>query len=227
LIRLPKININVKGVIGALALLYPLAVFLTVVIFEMPPNHLALFIILFAVLYFVMVITHHEKKKPMMFISPILLFIIGLAGYSLDMPLIQELFPGLAGKSDYVIKFYPVLSNTAYFIIFWTTLIFPPTLVYDILLLFDKHLKDSKDSIVQSTMEVFCRKATIVWCVFFVLDAVLAAFTVFINPADPKKANAIWAIYNGAVTYAVMCIIFVVQFIQCKRLTKKILKDTA
>jgi uncharacterized membrane protein len=221
---LPKIKIQIKGIFGALALLYPLAVFISVVIFSVPPNHLAFFIIIFAVLYFLMIISHPEKKKPVMFISPALLFLIGLTGYSLDTSFIQGLFPGLADKSNYVIKFYPVLANIAYFIIFWTSIIFPPTLVYDITVLLDKR---ALDSAVQKPITVFCRKATIAWCVFFALDAVLAAWTVFIDPSDTERADKIWAIYNGAITYAIMCTIFLIQFIQGKRLIRKTLKETA
>jgi uncharacterized membrane protein len=215
---LPKIKINLKGVIGALALFYPLAVFLSFVVFDVKPNHLSVFIVLFAILYFVMVLTQTERKKPMMFISPALLFLIGLTGLSLDMPFVQQLFPNLAGKTEDVIKFYPVLANTAYFILFWTTLIFPPTLVYDIVLLFDKR---AKDDAVKEPMEIFCRRATKAWCVFFVIDTVLAAVTIFIYPSDTEKARAIWAIYNGAITYIIMCAIFLIQLIRGKRLIKK------
>jgi uncharacterized membrane protein len=221
---LPKIEFKLKGLFGALALLYPLAVFVSVVIFKVPPNHLSFFIIIFAVLYFMMIMSHSGKKQPVMFISPALLFLIGLTGFSLDTPLIQAVLPDAANKSNYVIKFYPVLSNTAYFIIFWTSIIFPPTLIFDLMLLLDKR---AGDSAIRQPVEVFCKKASKAWCVFFALDAILAAFTVFIYPSNPEKADTVWAIYNGAITYAIMLTISLVQFVQGKRLIRKALKETA
>jgi uncharacterized membrane protein len=205
---------NIKGLLGSVALLYPVVVFLSVVVFKIEPNRLSIFIVFFAALYFVMIMSNPGKKKILMFISPALLFLIGTAGFFLDAPIVQRLFPLAAGKSNYVIKFYPVLTNTAYFILFFTTLIFPPTLAFDISLLLDKRIMGTA---AQKPMELFCKKASIVWCVFFIIDAIIAAFTVFVD--DPN--NTVWVIYNTAVTYGIMGIIFVVQVVLGKILIKK------
>jgi uncharacterized membrane protein len=205
---------NLKGLLGLVALLYPVIVFLSVVVFKVEPNRLSVFIIFFAVVYFVMIMSNQGKKKLLMFISPALLFLIGIVGFFLDAPFIQHLFPLAAGKSNYVIKFYPVLTNTAYFILFFTTIIFPPTLAFDISLLLDKRIIGTA---AQKPMERFCKNASVIWCVFFILDAIIAAFTVFVD--DPN--NTIWVIYNGAITYGVMGIIFVTQVVLGKMLIKK------
>ncbi|MDR3324497.1 MAG: hypothetical protein LBS82_00715 [Spirochaetaceae bacterium] len=209
---------NLKGLLGLVALLYPVIVFLSVVVFRVEPNRLSIFIVLFALIYFIMIMSNPGKKKALMFLSPALLFLIGTAGFFLDAPFIQHLFPLAAGKSNYVIKFYPVLTNTAYFILFFTTLIFPPTLAFDISLLLDKRIMGTA---AQKPMELFCKKASVIWCVFFIIDAIIAAFTVFAD--DPN--NTVWVIYNGAVTYGVMGIIFVIQVVRGKMLIAKILKE--
>jgi uncharacterized membrane protein len=56
-----------------------------------------------------------------------------------------------------------------------------------------------------------------VWCVFFSLDAVVAAITVF------WASKLIWGIYNGGVTYILMGGIFAGQYIIIKVIEKKAL----
>ncbi|MDR2865253.1 MAG: hypothetical protein LBV68_06575 [Spirochaetaceae bacterium] len=219
-----KIKQNIKGLLGLVALFYPLIVFLSVVVFNVKPNRLAVFIVLFGILYFIMVISNSGKKKPVMFISPILLFLIGAAGFCLDAPFILELFPKAAGKSNYVIKFYPVLTNTAYFIIFFTSMIFPPSLAFDISVLIDAKIMGTA---AQKPMEIFCKKASIIWCVFFILDSLVSLFTIFIETNTQQEADTIWAIYNGAITYVLMGIILLFQIILGKMLIRKTLRAEA
>jgi uncharacterized membrane protein len=213
---------NLKGLLGLVALFYPLVVFLSVVVFDVKPNHLSLFICLFGIAYFVIVVTNPEQKKLAMFISPLLLILIGIAGYCLDMPFVQRLVPGAAGKTNYIIKLYPVFANTAYFILFFTTMLFPPTLVFDIAVLFDKRTNSAE---ARKPMEAFSMRASVVWCIFFVIDGVIAVFTVFLRFGDPKLETFIWGIYNGLITYILMATIAVVQFFRGKIIIKTALKD--
>jgi uncharacterized membrane protein len=51
--------------------------------------------------------------------------------------------------------------------------------------------------------------------VFFVLDGIAALITVFYG------SDLIWGIYNGGITYAMMGLIFIGEFIILKKVKKK------
>jgi len=182
-----------------------------------------IFIMLFGIAYFAVILLNEERrKKHAMFISPCILILIGLCGVFLDTNFIEKIWPSLKLEPEKIIKLYPVLANFSYTVIFLTTVIYPPTLAFDIALLIDKSVKNSA---AEKPMEIFCRKASIVWCVFFSVDTLLAIITLFIYPDDPEKSMNIWGLYNGLVTYLIIAVIFVSQLIKGKMIIKKFRKQ--
>jgi uncharacterized membrane protein len=177
--------------------LYPLVMFFSLAVFRFPLRYLSIFIIVFAVIYLVIHV-HQKKKSVIIFISPILLICIGIVCFFLD--------------DDMVFKFYPVLANTAYLIIFGTSLLVPPPFVLSFVNLF---VKSIRNTLPKKRLEQYCRRATAAWCVFFVLDGIAAFFTVF------RVSDLVWGIYNGGITYAVMGIIFVCQITRFKGIAKQ------
>ncbi|MDR2468690.1 MAG: hypothetical protein LBD22_07000 [Spirochaetaceae bacterium] len=211
-----------KLCLAGIAILYPIVIFLAFVVFDAQLNHISLFIVIFSILYLIINLTNEEKRKsPSAYVSPVVLFLIGSAGFFLNSSLILKLYPELAGRAKDIIKLYPLLVNTAWLFVFGTSLFFPPSFVFEIALLIDKSIKGSA---AEQPMEHFSRRATIVWCLFFALDSIVAWFTIFgplVNTGNERLSDTIWGIYNGAVTYFAMGIILVVQFVMAKRLIKK------
>ena len=58
---------------------------------------------------------------------------------------------------------------------------------------------------------IWTRKITLVWCIFFVINALIALYTVLFAPMK------IWVIYNGFVSYVLMGILLLGEFILRKR----------
>jgi uncharacterized membrane protein len=197
---------HIKFVLGTASLLYPLAVFLCIVVFKVSARYLSIFIIVFAVFYFIINGRNYyrenkEKKGKItaaIFISPAILCVIGAVC--------------LLTSSPTVLKMYPALADAAYLTIFTTSLFMPPPLVSHFITIIDKKIKER---IAKEKFDVYCRQATIVWCVFFFIDGLIALWTVF------WVSDFAWGVYNGGVTYAVMALIFAGDYIILKIIAGK------
>ncbi|GMO30215.1 MAG: hypothetical protein Pg6A_19050 [Termitinemataceae bacterium] len=212
-----------KFSLGGIAVLYPLLVFLSFVVFDVSALYLSIFIIVFSILYLLINLTSEEKNLSVqIFINPAVLLIIGITGIILNNEAAMRFIPIFPGGTKSVIKIYPLLVNAAWFVVFMSSLFFPPNFVYKIASLFDKSIRnpDIKPCIIK-----FSRRSTVVWCVFFALDTIIAWFTIFapqfIHLKNEHTADVIWGIYNGAVTYIAMGVITIIQIITAKRIIKK------
>jgi uncharacterized membrane protein len=184
-----KVSI-VKVLVTAVLVLYPVVIFCSLVIFKFPLRYLSVFVIIFASVYIFMNNRNYQgKNRWMMFLSPVLLFGIGITC--------------LLVNSSLILKIYPALSDMAYLIIFGISFFAPPPIVYNFAVLVDKSFKTSMP---KERLDKYCRDMTIVWCVFFVLDGIIALTTVFL------ASDLVWGIYNGGISYAAMGLIFVVEF---------------
>lgn len=101
------------------------------------------------------------------------------------------------------LKMYPVFMSVGAGIIFATTLIKPPSMIERFARLVEPDLPESG--------VIWTRKVTIIWCVFFVINAVIALYTVIFAPMK------VWVIYNGFISYILMGILFLGEFILRKR----------
>jgi uncharacterized membrane protein len=198
-VKTDKLKRRMKYLFGALIVLYPVLVFSALVIFKLSIRYLSVFIIALAVAYF-LVNRHHYKgrHRNLVFISPSILCCIGIIC--------------LITKSSLTLKIYPALADLVYLVIMGTSVFIPPPVVFYFINMFDKTIKDH---IEPGFFEQYCRRAAIVWCVFFVFDGVIALITVF------WASDIIWGIYNGGITYALMGLIFVGEYLILKMVEKK------
>jgi uncharacterized membrane protein len=181
-----------KVLFGALAVLYPLLVFCALVVFNLPIRYLSIGIIAFAVAYSVINSRHcRGRRGAVLFLSPAILCAIGAV--SLFM-----------GDSPLVLKLYPALADLAYLTILTASFFVPPPLAYYFIEIFDRTIKDR---IPGPKFDRYCFRATLVWCVFFVIDGVIALLTALFG------SNIIWAVYNSGITYVLMGLIFFGEFI--------------
>lgn len=97
------------------------------------------------------------------------------------------------------LKLYPVLMSMGALSIFLFTLYYPPSIIERFARVFEPNLPESG--------VVWTRKVTKVWCVFFVFNATLSLYTVYFSTI------AVWSIYNGIISYILMGILFVGEFL--------------
>ncbi|EOR09625.1 septation protein IspZ [Acinetobacter genomosp. 15BJ] len=100
------------------------------------------------------------------------------------------------------LKLYPVGMSLGALIIFALTLYRPPSMIERFARLVEPDLPASG--------VMWTRKVTVVWCFFFAINAMIALATVF----APMKY---WIIYNGFVSYLLMGILFLGEYILRKR----------
>lgn len=101
------------------------------------------------------------------------------------------------------LKMYPVFMSVGAGIIFASTLIRPPSMIERFARLVEPDLPESGI--------LWTRKVTMVWCGFFVVNAAIALYTVVFAPMK------IWVIYNGFISYVLMGILFLGEFVLRKR----------
>jgi uncharacterized membrane protein len=121
-------------------------------------------------------------------------------------------------KSRLVLKMYPVMADIAYVLICATSLFIPPPIAFYFVDIIDKTIKNA---FTKERFERYCRDATIVWCIFFVVDGIIAVVTTFFI-----EDEIIWGIYNGGITYIGMGLIFACEYIVLKHAAKKEMEKT-
>jgi len=110
-----------------------------------------------------------------------------------------------------LLKLYPLLINLTMLASFAMSLIKPPSCVFRIALMRDSSIRDS---VHLHAIESYCCKVTKVWCVFFVLNALISLATLLYSP------DWFWALYNGFIAYILMGIIFAVEWLARKKIRK-------
>lgn len=88
------------------------------------------------------------------------------------------------------VKLYPVLVNAVLLVVFLVSLRHPPTVVERLARLTEPDLPASGVR--------YTRKVTAVWCIFFVANGAVAAYTAAFS------SDATWALYNGLIAYLLM-----------------------
>jgi len=96
-------------------------------------------------------------------------------------------------------QFYPFIINLFLFSIFFYSLWREPTIIEIVARLRTPELP------IQAIQ--YTRKVTIVWCVFFMVNGMLALWTTLFTSIK------IWTLYNGFIAYIVIGLIFSIEFI--------------
>jgi acyl-coenzyme A synthetase/AMP-(fatty) acid ligase/uncharacterized membrane protein/3-hydroxymyristoyl/3-hydroxydecanoyl-(acyl carrier protein) dehydratase len=182
-----------------LAVLYPIFVFVFLVILKIPPRYFSIFVVSIALIFFLGFTS--QKKDRFRVLSAGFLGAVGLACFFSNSPLF--------------LKLYPVLMNAVMLASFAYTLFAPPPLIFRFAVLQDKSIKGS---LAEKRVEKYCRKVTVVWCGFFVLNGGIAAWTVFFG------TDLLWSVYNGGISYILIGILFAGEFIVRKMTDKKMPK---
>ena len=83
--------------------------------------------------------------------------------------------------------FYPALVNLGLLVVFGASLYFPPPVV--------ERLARMQTPDLPREGEIYTRKVTQIWCVFFLLNGLTAAATAI------WSSFAFWSLYNGVIAY--------------------------
>lgn len=103
-----------------------------------------------------------------------------------------------AGNTPLGLKLYPVLVSATMLGVFTISLLRGPTVIERFARLQEPNLP--------SEGVKYCRKVTLVWCVFFIFNGIVAALTI-------SASDAVWALYNGLISYIIMGILFAGEYI--------------
>jgi acyl-CoA synthetase (AMP-forming)/AMP-acid ligase II/3-hydroxymyristoyl/3-hydroxydecanoyl-(acyl carrier protein) dehydratase len=110
------------------------------------------------------------------------------------------------------LKLYPVFINGVLLTVFSLTLWIPPSMIFRFAVLWDKTIRGS---LAEKRVEAYCRKVTLVWCVFFVFNGGLAAAAAFF------ASDALWSLYTGGISYILIGILFGGELVVRKIVDKK------
>ncbi len=104
----------------------------------------------------------------------------------------------LISNDPLYLRAIPVLINVTLLGLFFYTLLRPPSMIERIARLSYPDLPESGQR--------YTRKVTKVWMAFFVMNGLVALYTVFFTSLE------IWTLYNGFISYIFMGLIFAVEF---------------
>ena len=97
-----------------------------------------------------------------------------------------------------LLKYYPAVMNLMMFLIFFTSLFQERTVIQKFALAMEP---DADERVMDYT-----RNVTYVWSVFTFLNFAVSLVTVFMS-------EKIWAIYNGFVSYFLVGLVFIIEYI--------------
>ncbi len=114
-------------------------------------------------------------------------------GWLIVIPLLVAL-PALLLNQPIWVLLYPALVSALFLSVFLLSLYRPPTVVETIARL--------RTPVLSPVAIAYTRKVTLAWCVFFALNGLVAVLTALF------ASHAVWALYNGAISYALIGLMF-------------------
>lgn len=177
--------------LALLILLYPVGVYFGLQYLE--PKYIALglsCVVILRVLLSKKISASHQK-----FITFCSLIIVGII-----------LFHSILSTSSLGLKLYPVFMSLLFLSVFSYSIIKPPTIIEQFARLQDPDLPQEAIG--------YTKKITIIWCAFFVFNAMVSGYTVFFVTTE------VWTLYNGLISYLLMGLLFVGEILYRKWVLK-------
>ena len=179
-----------KVLFTAISVLYPLIVYCGLEFWGLSPRRLSLLLLSLAFFHFLN-FTHNSSKLDRLRMAVLIALVLVCAV--------------IAFFADNIlfVKFYPVLVNLSLLVFFGFTLWRTPSFAFRMAMLGNKNLINSPSL---KSVERYCNKVTLAWCVFFVVNTSISTTTVFIG------SDKVWSLYNGLISYILVGIFFTVEF---------------
>jgi uncharacterized membrane protein len=189
-----------KVLIAAVALLYPVLVFVGLVFYKAPPRIISLCLLCVLILQFLSTSGKPEGKGSK-----------GTRKAAIAIAASILCIAAFISNSEWVLKLYPIAVSAILLGAFSVTLARPPSMILRFAMLQDKTLKDSPDF---DKATAYCQKVTLVWCGFFLCNGAIAVYTTF------YASSFAWSLYNGLISYILMGILFAGEMV-VRRITQK------
>jgi len=103
----------------------------------------------------------------------------------------------IVGSGD-MLLYYPVVMNVGMLSIFAVSLIFPPSLI--------ERFASIREPDLPPAAIRYCRRVTLVWCVFLAGNGAVAVWTVLAGDRH------VWLFYNGFLSYVLMGVLFAGEY---------------
>lgn len=201
-----------------IAAVYPILVFALLVIFKVDTKILSLCIIALAAAFFLSA-TGSKKagdkdKKGAMDWKPLLSSALFLAA---------GLFCFITGKEIFI-RLYSVVISITFLAVFGSTLFLEPNIIFRFATLADKSIIGSS---YETQVKAYCKKVTVIWCCFFIINGAISVCTAFgqqLFGLSEEAARTVWSVYNGGISYVLMGLLFAIEFIVRKVVDSKMVK---
>ena len=181
-----------------LAVLYPVVVFVLLAVLHLPARILSLCVMVAGCALFLSAAGMKKGTRVRPLVSSMLFLLAGTACF--------------VTNKDIFLKLYSSAVSATFLFVFGSTLFFPPSIIFLFATMADKSIIDSPR---QKAVESYCRKVCIVWCIFFIANGCIAAFTAL------SCSYAVWSAYTGFISYVLMGVLFSVEFIIRRCVNKK------
>ncbi len=191
---------RIKILSGLLGVLYPFIVYVGLKRFNTSPRILGFLIAAMGIVYFM---AYTDRKNESLFSA------FRFWGMIIIVTLLSILT--LISESTGYVKLYPVIINLMLLLSFGSTLIKGPSMIFRFALLQDKSLEQSE---TREAVVEYCRRVTVVWILFFLINGVIASMTVVLG------SDELWTLYNGLISYLLMGAIFLIEFIIRKKVAR-------
>ncbi len=105
------------------------------------------------------------------------------------------------------LKFYPVMMNLGFLILFASSLISPPSVV--------ERLARVKEADLPEHVIAYTEKVTFVWSIFFFMNGSIAGFTAL------YASEKTWMLYNGFIAYILIGILAAAEWLIRQRVRRE------
>jgi uncharacterized membrane protein len=190
------VNRVLKIVLIILSILYPFTLLIGLFWLKASPRVMVFVLVAIGAVYFI-VNSGDAKKKGFRSIQFWIMICVVMA----------MAFLAFITENAGVLKLYPVIINLFLLASFGFTLYHGPSMIYRFAIIKDKSIPDSPDN---EAIKSYCRSVTRIWCIFFVFNALISAFTVFL--AD----EIIWGVYNGFISYVLIAVLICGEYLYRK-----------
>lgn len=110
-------------------------------------------------------------------------------------------------KRFVILKFYPPICNFFIFLVFFLSLFSKETVI-------QKIAKINEGGELKESTFIYTRRLTYVWATFCFLNFLISIWTIF-------QSDKIWILYNGFISYLLVGLLFILEYILRMFLKKK------
>ncbi|MBN2527369.1 MAG: hypothetical protein JXR76_13320 [Deltaproteobacteria bacterium] len=110
-------------------------------------------------------------------------------------------------NSAQVLLLMPTVVNATLFCTFGWTLLKGPSMI--------ARFAAISEPVMTDRIHQYCRKVTVVWCLFFIVNGTIATYTAFCTSKE------YWTLYNGLISYILIGVLLGTEFLIRQTIKKK------